>query len=698
MIEPKIVRSTCGMCFAACGVLIQVEDGKVTAVKGDPDSPVNYGVLCPKGQAAVELLYHPERLTHPLKQIGKKGRDQWTRISWDEALGTIADKLAAIRDAHGPEQVAFIQGSAKGLIDNYNERLANAFGTPNFSTTGHICFLPRLFASQMTCGSYTVPDYESGPACIVVWGANLVETRIGEHFRTVRQLKGGTELIVVDPVQTLLAKKAYTWLQLRPGTDLALALAMIHVIIDQKLYDRDFVEHFMVGFNRLKDHVRKYSPAMVSQITWLAPEKIEEAARFYARSKPAVIQWGNAVDHGVNSFQTARAISILRAITGNLDVPGGDLLPSYPLAGQGASDITLRNRIGSQVWAKRIGAEQNQLPLFRRVLPKSLINAIIDENPYPVRGLYVHASNPLMTYTNADRTYQALKKVDFLAVSDFFMTPTAALADIVLPAATFLEYDSVVAPPYYPFAQVQQKVAQIAECRSDFEITSGLASRLGLQDLFWNNSNDLLDEVLKPTGLTFNEFKNKGVVAGATAYRKYEKSGFETPSGKVELYSNQLESWGFDPLPTYREPPDSPLSEPDLAQTYPLILTTKKSIYYLHSCGRQIKSLRQGHPEPLIYLHPDTAAENSIEDGDWVYIETKQGRVKQKAFLTKSLHPRVICGDFGWWFPEEAKYELHGWKASNINIIIDDRFQDSPETGSLNLRGLLCRVYKVGNN
>ncbi|MBW2657414.1 MAG: molybdopterin-dependent oxidoreductase, partial [Deltaproteobacteria bacterium] len=266
MAEPKIVKSTCGMCFAGCGVLIQVENGKVTAVKGDPDSPVNYGVLCPKGRAAVELLYHPERLTHPLKQIGEKGRGQWTRVSWDEALGTIADKLAAIRDAHGPEQVAFIQGSAKGLIDNYNERLANAFGTPNFSTTGHICFLPRLFASQMTCGSYTVPDYESGPACIVVWGANLVETRIGEHFRTVRQLKGGTELIVVDPVQTLLAKKAYTWLQLRPGTDLALALAMIHVIIDQKLYDRDFVEHFMVGFNRLKDHVRKYSPAMVSQI------------------------------------------------------------------------------------------------------------------------------------------------------------------------------------------------------------------------------------------------------------------------------------------------------------------------------------------------------------------------------------------------------------------------------------------------
>lgn len=685
------------MCFAACGVLIQVEDGRVTGVKGDPDSPVNYGVLCPKGQAAVELLYHPERLTHPLKRIGEKGRGQWARIPWDEALDTIADKLSGIRDAYGPEQVAFLQGSAKGLIDNYNERLANVFGTPNFATTGHVCFLPRLFASKMTCGSYTVPDYEKSPACIMVWGANLVETRIGEHFRTARQLKGGTELIVVDPVQTLLAKKARTWLQLRPGTDLALALAMIHVIIDQELYDREFVEHFVVGFDRLKDHVQKYSPAKVSKITWLAPEKINDAAVFYACSKPASIQWGNAVDHGVNSFQTARALAILRAITGNLDVPGGDVLPSYPLAGQSVPDITLRDRIKPQVWEKRIGAEQKQLPLFQRVLPKNLVKAILDETPYPIRCAYVHAANPLLTFTNAERTRRAFEKLDFLAVSDFFMTPTAALADIVLPAATFLEYDSVVAPPYYPFAQVQQKVVQVDECRSDFEITNGLAARLGMQDIFWNDTEDLLDEVLKPTGLTFKKFREKGVVAGATAYRKYEKSGFETPSGKVELYSNRLAAWGFDPLPAYREPPDSPLNDPDLARAYPLILTSKKSIYYLHSGGRQIRSLRQGHPVPVVYLHPDTAAAESIEGGDWVYIETKRGRVKQKAFFSNSLDPRVVCADFGWWFPEEGNYELHGWKESNINLLFDDQSLDSPETGSLNLRGLLCRIYKVGN-
>jgi anaerobic selenocysteine-containing dehydrogenase len=373
------------------------------------------------------------------------------------------------------------------------------------------------------------------------------------------------------------------------------------------------------------------------------------------------------------------------------------VLPSYPLAGQSVPDITLRDRIKPQVWEKRIGAEQKQLPLFQRVLPKNLVKAILDEAPYPIRCAYVHASNPLLTFTNAERTRRAFEKLDFLAVSDFFMTPTAALADIVLPAATFLEYDSVVAPPYYPFAQVQQKVVQIDECRSDFEITNGLAARLGMQDLFWNDAEDLLDEVLKPTGLTFKEFREKGVVTGATAYRKYEKSGFETPSGKVELYSNRLAAWGFDPLPAYREPPDSPLNDPDLARAYPLILTTKKSIYYLHSGGRQVKSLRQGHPEPVVYLHPDTAAAESIEDGDWVFIETKCGRVKQKAFFSNSLDPRVVCADFGWWFPEEGNYELHGWKESNINLLFDDQSLDSPETGSLNLRGLLCRIYKVGN-
>jgi len=695
MARESEIKSTCGMCFAACGVLIQVKDGKVVKVKGDPQSPVNHGVLCPKGRAAPKLLYHPDRLKRPLKRIGEKGGRQWSPISWDEALDTIADEFAKNRDCHGPESVVFIQGSAKGLIDNYNERLANAFGTPNFATTGHVCFLPRLFASQMTCGSYTVPDYEHPPACVFVWGANLAETRICEHYRTIRQLGKGIQLIVVDPVQSVLAKKAHIWLQLRPGTDLALALGILHVIINEKMVDQTFVEQYTLGFEQLKDHIKPYTPEAVAKITWVPADRIEKAAGFYARTKPACLQWGNAVDHGVNSFQTARALAILKAIVGSLDIPGGDVLPSYPLVGPGAPDITLRNRIKPETWQRRVGADQERFPHFYRILPRNLVDAIITEKPYPIQSAYVHASNPLVTYTNTSRAYRAFVKLDFMAVSDFFMTPTAALADIVLPASTFFEYDSIVAPPYYPFAQVQQKVVQIDDCRSDFEIAAQLASRLGHQDLFWEDSHELFDEVLKPTGMTYAQFKEKGVISGTTQYRKYKKSGFATPSGKVELFSNRLSSWGFDPLPVYREPPETPLSDPALAAKYPLVLTTKKSTYYLHSCGRQIDILRQGHPEPVVLIHPATAARDSIENGDWVYLETARGRIKQKAILSDKVDPRVVCADFGWWFPEKGIADLFGWSDSNVNMLTDDQKQNSPETGSENLRGMLCRVRLV---
>ena len=699
MIQEKIIKSTCGMCFAGCGVQVHVKDGKVVVVKGDPQSPVNYGVLCPKGRAAPELLYHPDRLQHPLRRTGQRGGGQWTRISWNEALDTIAGEFIKTRDEDGPERVAFIQGSAKGLIDNYNERLANAFGTPNFSTTGHICFLPRFFASRITCGSYTVADYEHPPACIVVWGANLAETRIGEHHRAVRQLGRGTQLVVVDPMPSIMARKSHIWLRLRPGTDLALALGLIHVIINEQLYDRSFVRQHTIGFRRLKEHIQQYSPRKVSEITWIPTTVIEKAARFYATTAPACIQWGNAVDHGVNSFQTCRALSILKALTGNLDVPGGDVLPSYPLAGAGAVEISMRSRLAEQTWEKRAGAGHKRLPLYRRVPPTDLVNAMLAEDPYRIKSVYVHASNPLLTYTHASRTYQAFRRLNFLAVADFFMTPTAALADIVLPAATFLEFDNVVAPPYYPYAQIQQQaVAPVGECRSDLDITRELAVRLGLGDLFWDNSQSLLDTVLKPIGLTFEQFRDKGLAAGAIEYRKCEKQGFATPSGKVELYSRQLASWGFDPLPVYHEPPGTPASDPQLAKAYPLVLTTRKSVYYLHSCGRQIKSLRRGHPQPQVFIHPETAARLGIEADRWVYIETRRGRIKQKAVFSGRLDPRVVCVDFGWWFPENKADVLSGWAQSNLNVLTDDQSPLSPEIGSDNLRGLCCRVYPVEKN
>lgn len=683
------------MCYGACGMLVDVAAGRVVEIKGDPDSPVSRGILCPKGRASLELLYHPQRLHTPLQRVGARGAGRFEALSWDLALDRIADELARAKSSHGPQSVAFAQGSAKGLIDEYNERFANYFGTPNFTSAGNVCFLPRLFASKLTCGSYTIPDYDHPPDLLLLWGVNLAETRTGEHGQALAALKKKTRLMVVDPIRTPLAKRAAIWLAVRPGADLALALGMLQVIIAEKLYDAAFVQAHTVGFEELRAQVAAYTPQRVAEITWIDPEQIKAAARLYATAKTAAIQWGNAVDHGVNSFQTARAICMLRVVTGNLDRPGGDILPQYPLTGSGAMDLSGKAALPNEIWEQRVDAQRKLLPFFRRVLPHSITNAILDEEPYAIKSMFVHAANPLLTHTNTGKTIQALEKLDFLAVSEMFMTPTAALADIVLPAATFLEYDSIVAPPYYPHAVIQQQVTTIPQCRSDFAIKNALAQRLGLGEHFYTDMKTLFNEILQPAGITYEDFREIGVLTGPKIYRKFEAMGFDTPSGKVELYSEQLAGWGFAPLPDYVEPPETPYSDSDLADDYPLILTSKKSIYYLHSGGRQIDALRRKHPHPRVWIHPETAAALGIRDRDEVWIETKRGRIRQKALLTDKLDPRVVCVDFGWWFPEEGAGEIYGWQRANLNILTDDEEPVSPETGSANLRGLLCKVYRT---
>ena len=689
-----IIKSTCGLCLGGCGVLVQVEEGRVVGITGEDENPVNQGVLCAKGRASLEYLYHQDRLTSPLRRAGKRGEGKWTKISWDKALGTIAERFSRTKKQYGPEGVAFVQGSAKGLIDVYNERLANAFGTPNFTTSGHVCFLPRFLASKLTCGFYPVPDYEHGPACILVWGVNPAKTRISEYKRMMQQVRKGTKLMVIDPVQTVLARKAQTWLQLKPGSDLPLALAMIHVIINENLYDKTFVLNWTTGFQQLKELITKYPPEKMSSLTWIPADTIKQAARFFAKHRPACIIWGNAVDHGVNSFQTARAISILRAITGNLDVPGGDIEPSYPLKAAGSQDLTLWDE---KRWRKRVDADHHVLPLFHRVLPRNLLRAILEEKPYPVRNMFIHASNPLLTFDDSRRTYDALKKLEFLAVSDLFMTPTAALADIVLPAATYLEYDSISITPYYPAAQIQQKAASIGQCRSDFEIVNGLAKHLGLEEYFWENTEDFFDMLLQSSGITFAQFREKGILIGTKEYRKFEKRGFQTSSGKVELYSKQLEQWGYEPMPVYNQLTEVPSIQQE-TKKYPFILTTQKPGCYVHSSGRQIQSLRDRHPGPCVHIHPETAKGLGIQQGDRVVIETKTGKIEQEAFLSGHIAPEVVLVDFGWWCPEAGFSQLYDFKKSNVNMLTDSNSPYNREIGSGVLRGIRCKVYKSGVN
>lgn len=693
----EVVRSVCKACPRSCGILVYLQKGKPVRIEGAPDSPRTKGYMCLLGEVALERLYHPNRLKYPLKRAGERGEGKWQEISWDEALDTIAEKLNTAKQRHGAESVAFGTGH-RDFHRDYVTRLANVFGTPNIvAGADHVCYVPTAVGSLITYGYDGVPDLGPFPKCVVWWGR-----------RGTPSLGEGTKLIVVNILQTEAAAMADVWLKPRPATDLALAMGMIHVIVNEELYDKTFVGKWTVGFDKLKEHVQQYTPEKVEQITWVPAEKIAEAARLFASIKPACIKAGNAVEDNLNSVQCSRAIAIMAAITGNLDVPGGVIEVQGVIDEMGGCERTLPDKLPKEQEEKRIGADGGFLPLHPlwdlaatmpvHVHPQCFVKAVLEEQPYHVEVLCIFGGNPLLTWSNAKEVYQALQKVGFLLVADFVMTPTAALADIVLPVASYLEADSVDVQKNalgLPYIQIQQKVAQIGECWSDMKILMELARRLGLRDYFWEDVPSFLNAYLKPVGMTFEEFRQQGIVQAITKYRKYETKGFNTPSRKVEIYSTLLKEWGYDPLPIYHEPPETPYSVPELVKEYPLIFTSCHEDYFLHSADRHLKPLREKKPNPLVTIHPETASELGIRDGDLVFIETKRGRIKQVATLSSGIDRRVVSASYAWWFPEKGASQLYGWEESNINILTDDKPPYNREMGSTNLRGFLCKVYKA---
>ncbi len=691
-----MIKSHCRMCHGGCGVQVYVKDGKVVKIAGDPDCPINHGTLCTKGIASAQLAYHPDRLTHPVRRIGPKGSGRWERISWDDALDTIAERINDNKAKFGAESIVMGYGTGRE-----NEaviyRFANLLGTPNVLTAGHFCYGPRIATGIITCGTNPIVDYEHHPKCIMLWGNNLVisnpDEYKGEPFSV--SLSKGAKLIVIDPRMTRAAARADIWLQLRPGTDTALALGMLNVIINEKLYDEAFVREHVHGWDAFVRRVNDYPPEKVARITWVLEEKIIAAARLYATTKPAGIQWGVAIEQQINCADNDRVLIALIGITGNLDVPGGQMLFRTPkirnVGTFGAHKMLPKKQAG-----KRLGGDRFRLAgKFGIINPKCVWDAIIDENPYPVKMMFLISTNPLLTRAHAKEVYQALEKIEFMAVSDFFLTPTAEMADIVLPAATWLEMDYIGDFwKRHGYLLPRRKVIQVGECRSDHEMLNDLAHRVGQGDHWWPAFEGGLDYILEPMGLTFQEFKKMDFVRGEVKYQKYREQGFSTPTGKLEIYSTLLEKWGYDPLPRFEEPPESPYRTPKLAETYPYILITGRRLPgFFHSENRQVPWLRELHPDPIVEIHPLTAEKEGIGDGDWVVIESLRGKVRQRARLYDGMDPRVISAEHAWWFPEDKNPE-HGWRRSNINILTDNAYDHcDPAMGATHVRTLLCRIY-----
>ena len=692
MEEVKTIKTVCRSCHGGCGVIVQVKEGKVIKVDGDPDSPISHGAMCGKGLAITQLAYHPDRILYPMSKT-EKG---WGRISWDEALDTVAGKFDEVIKEYGPEAIIVGQGTGRDYESHFS-RFGNLLGTPNVLTAGHMCYLSRTGATLITCGNLPVCDYENNPKCIVLWACNPLWTNPDEYKGVSfwRAYEKGATLIVIDPRKGFLAKKADLWLQVRPGTDAALAMGFFSVIIEEELYDKNFVARHIYGWGDFVERVRKdYPLSRVEEITWVNRGLIRKAARMYATTKPAGIHWGVPTEQNNNCTDFTRTAVGLMAATGNLDAPGGNVFRVPPRVRK-VSEFSRHQALSAEQQKKRLGGDQYKLAArMTFITPKCAWDAILREKPYPVKAGYLVGTNPVVTRANAREVYEALKKLDFLAVSDFFLTPTAELADIFLPAGTWLEQDHVSENwKRHGYVLARQKVVEIGECWQDHKIFMELGKRMGQE--WWDSVEDSLDWLLEPTGLTWEEFKKKGYLKGDMKYYKYLEKGFSTPTRKVELHSTILEKWGVDPLPKYAEIPESPVSRPDLAKKYPYILNAGfRTPTFFHSENRMIPWLREIRPDPLVEIHPETAKKHGIKEGDWVLIESPRGGAKERAKLNDGIDPRVIVAEHSWWYPE-IKSPDHGWDVSNINLLTEN-FHESmdPIMGATNLRVLLCTISR----
>jgi len=724
-------RVVCIQCHNACRLKAEVKDNNLLSVEPDDDFPgseSSYPVSkgCPRRGNVIQYFYHPERLNYPLKRLGDRGENKWQQISWDDALFEISARMKKIMTQYGPEAIATTSGTGR-THDEIRQRFFNLLGSPNHTGAGQICYGPFCVMSQATFGWRVFPVVRSNTRCVLLWGGG--GPRYWDVFwnSAKKARKRGAKIIVVDPRRTDAAKHADLWLQIRPGTDCALALGMIHHIIERKLFDVQFVEKWSSGFDELKGRASKYSLEKVADITWIPPGKIRQAAEWYATLKPGVTSHGMGIEHLGNSIETLHAHFILAAICANIEESGGDVFPTpYPdIVHEQA--IAAHERLPEEQTKKMIGGERFQLfsrkgfdliqsnmrkvwgdQTFNRTSYEvfahgpSIYRAIISGDPYPVKGILTLSSNPMVTAPNTKLVYQALRNLDLYVVVDFFMTPSGQLADYVLPATTYLErpwmwtYSGVVGSE----RAMPKEISGRYERRDDYDFWRGLGLHLEQGDDWpWENLEELYDYRLEPAGLTFREFMDKGgVLAAKKEYKRYEKVGFGTPSGKIELSSKTLLHLGYDPLPQFYEPTESPYSRPDLAKEYPFILITggRHQPYY-HSEHRHNEALRKMHPDPIMQIHPDTAKGLKIADGEWVWIETPWGKIEQRCCLFEGIDPRVVHVQHGWWFPEAegAEPSLHGVWRSNCNVLTnDDPNNCNKISGGWPFRALLCKVEK----
>ena len=690
----EIRPTICSICNVTthCGIDAYVKDGVVIKVEGTEANPSSRGALCPKGAASRQYIYSKDRVRVPLLRQGERGSSDFKPISWKEALDRIAERLLKIKEDSGPESVVFGVGFTKWMRP-FLKRLAHSFGSPNYITESSVCFMAMAMAYKLNYGALGYPDVGKAK-CLLIWSASPFYSKNPAAPRALLEAKEkGLKIIDVGPLITPLTAHADIHLRIRPGTSGALALGIANVIIEENIFDREFVENWTVGFEQYRSYAGQFTPQVTEKVTGVPAELIRKAARLYAESKPAALMTSaSATLHHTNGTQNERALLALIGLTGNWDIPGGNVVKPdtyiHVPAGVGTREAEFVQPRSWSEMAPRIG--EKVYPLWKEMVNEAqgmqFPAQMETRKPYPILAMLAFGLNYRM-WPGSDFMREALKKLDFFVDVELFMTDTAKLADIVLPACTSFERSEL---KFYGQGYViwtQPAIQPLGESRSDAEIIFELAHRLVPEDpLFKKGHEGCVDWIIEPSGLKLEGLKRHPagmplIDLPALKFRKYKESGFPTPSGKMEFVSTLLAKHGLDGLPKYNEPKHSPVSTPDLARDFPLVLTTGARLpMFIHSRTFRMPWTKGLRPDPVVDINPADAEKRGLSQGEWVTLSTPRSSARVRANVTVVVPPGVAN-------------LYHGYPDVEVNQLIEPDYLD-PISGFPGFKSLLCEVKK----
>ncbi|HEY8067596.1 MAG TPA: molybdopterin oxidoreductase family protein [Burkholderiales bacterium] len=643
-----VVRAACPHdCPDTCAMLVTVKDGVAIKVQGDPSHPFTDGSLCTKVSHYAERTYSPDRLLHPLKRVGPKGKGEFRRVSWDEALDEIAARLKVLA-AENPETILPLSyAGTMGMLQfsSMDRRFFHKLGASQLERT--LCSSAGKAGIKATLGGNYGMDPENYPDAklIIIWGSNPITSNLHFWTRAQEAKRRGAKLVAIDPYRSLTAEKCTQHIALLPGTDGALALGMMHVLIAEGLVDEDYVAKYTLGYDELKEQVKQYSPGWAAEICGIPVEEVVQLARDYGRAKPAAIRLNYGMQRHAGGGIAARTIACLPALTGAWRDPAGGILLT-----------TADNFKFDHATLERPDLMPAKSP---RVINHSQVGDALTAGDPPVRAVIVYNNNPVAVCPDSTKVIAGFSREDlFCVVMDSFLTDTADYADIVLPATTQLEHTDIHKAYGHLYVLANNPaIAPVGESLPNVEVFRRLAARMGFEEPCFRDSDDELARQAigsghaNLAGMDWETLKKNGWqrLALPQKFAPFAQGGFHTPSGKCEFYSEALKQQGIDPLPFYNPPAELPSSNPQLAKKYPLNFISPPVRNFLNSSFANLPRFRDAEGEPSLELHSADAGPRGIRDGDRVRLFNDRGSFTLKARVNDKPRRGVVVAPSVWW-------------------------------------------------